>query len=296
MIGGMTLPAGAQELGSAELKCRECHAVPGLSRTDPRTGREITLTIDLDAYARSVHGSVRCYACHERGYDALPHSGPLRYPRFLCVDCHRDTESLAQLQFERRRDDLLASAHGKRAKQPFDCHDCHDPHRFELVRTQETALDRIRASNEICLRCHGPAGMRNAAFAKLANVLDEHTQLPHKRNHFRKVKCVSCHTPAESTTRHDIMGKDDMTLDCTRCHSRDSAVLEATYAQPEDRDTAARGARGTPSSADGLRGNAYVVGSSRSRVLDWLSIVGFLLVTLLVAAHAGARMLRSRKR
>jgi hypothetical protein len=281
----------AQELTRAELECRACHAVADLTKTDPITGREVNLTIDLDAYAQSDHANVRCYDCHERGYETLPHTGPRQYPRFLCVDCHRDNDKLAPLRFERRRDELLGSVHGKQAEHRFDCHDCHNPHEFRLVRARGSALDRIRAGNQICLDCHGPQSKRNVSFRDLPNVLDKHERLPHKRNHFRKVKCVSCHTPADSATRHDVRGKDEIAFECTQCHSPDSAVLQATYARPQD----AGGPALDAAQADGLRENAYVVGSSRSRLLDWISIAGFVLAALLVAAHAIARMLHSRK-
>ena len=162
--------AGAAPLEARELECRECHAVEGLTKVDTVTGEEMQLTIDLKAYAASDHGEVTCYTCHDRGYEKLPHTGPLRYPRFLCVDCHGDEQGFAELRMAQRKQDLLASAHGKQAEHRFDCSDCHDPHRFRLVREQGRALDRIEASNEVCLQCHGGDNTRLPAFAELKDV------------------------------------------------------------------------------------------------------------------------------
>lgn len=260
-------------------KCQKCHGVAGLSVTDPTTGKVTDLTVLSEVYAAGAHGGTPCSTCHLFGYDRLPHHGPRSYPRYLCVDCHENDPATKALQLPLRRDHLRASAHGKVLKHPLDCHDCHDVHSFQLVRKLPAALDRIALSNDLCLGCHGPLGGRRRGYADLPIAEQSHQRFPNPQVHFRKVKCVACHSPLDSATRHDILPAAKSVRECTDCHTRGSSRLAASYVAPGDR-------------ADRVRDNAYVVGSTRSETVDRAALTGLALMLALVVSHALARVVR----
>ncbi len=246
------------------------------------------LTVDPLEYRRSVHGRLACAECHPYGYARLPHSGPLTYPRFLCVSCHQKAGDVPQLALEERREELLGSAHGHQAERDFDCHTCHDPHLFRLVREEGAALERIRASNRLCLDCHGAAAGRKPGFEDLSASARTHGLFPNPRAHFRKVKCVSCHTVERHTRDHDVLAADHSVRECSECHGQDSPLFEDSYTNPD--------AAGLPGPAGEARDDVYVIGSTRSEGLDLIGL-GLLAMTFaLTAAHSLARQIRKGRR
>ncbi len=275
---GREAPAAVEE---ANAPCHECHAVPDLTVYDPRIDRVMILTVDPAEYRRSVHGALACAECHPYGYAKLPHSGPLTYPRFLCVSCHQEAGDIPELTLDERREELLGSAHGREAERDFTCHTCHDPHLFRLVREEGTALERIRASNRLCLDCHGAAAGRKSGFENLPASVEVHVLFPNQRAHFRKLKCVSCHTGERHTRDHDVLTAIRSVRECSECHGQDSPRFEDSYANAAS--------PGAPEPAGEAREDVYVIGSTRSEWLD-LAGLGLLATTLaLTAVHSLAR-------
>ena len=281
---GQTENLADSSVEEANAACHECHAVPEMAVFDPRTDRMVMLSVDPLDYRRSVHGQLPCAACHPSGYDHLPHSGPLSYPRFLCVSCHQEAEDVPQLALEERREELLGSAHGIQAAHNFDCHTCHDPHRFRLVREEGLALERIQASNQLCLHCHGSATGRKIGFEDQAVSTDTHGLFPNPRAHFRKVKCVSCHTGEGQTLDHDVLAADRSVRECSECHGQDSPRFEDSYI--------ARVSPGAAESAGEARDDVYVIGSTRSVWLDRIGLGLLVMVLALTLGHSLARQIR----
>lgn len=268
-------PVYALELDESSMQCQECHAATDFQVYDPVQQRNLSLTIDTAQFLRGSHGKLPCRACHERGYDELPHRGPARTVSFRCIHCHREDRAVGHLQFAEHAQELKNSVHGSLSEGKLDCDSCHDTHTFRPVREEQDPSHRISQSNSWCLRCHGPEP-RDINYPALPNILDAHSHLPNRKDHFRKVKCVGCHTPLDSPTKHDVMPKKQATRDCVACHRRDSAVLSTVYTRPGE--------------ADGdVTSNAYVVGSTRSAWLDRLSQWGFAAALLGILLHAMAR-------
>ncbi|MBO33295.1 MAG: hypothetical protein CMM74_10025 [Rhodospirillaceae bacterium] len=272
---------GAEEVAD----CQGCHSVPDLTSTDPISGVEKSIGIAQEAYDRSAHGGVDCVQCHNYGYAKLPHHGPVSFPRFLCVDCHRKEAPLPRLELDRREKEIRKSAHDQGKVGRLDCHDCHDPHRFQLVRKSKTALERVDVSNHICLTCHGRLDQRLPGYDDLPDSHTTHGRFPDAMAHFRKLKCVICHTPLDGNTRHNVLLVNEALFDCKACHTQDSAVLKANYWIPSDEthDIANENAR------QSVRENVYVIGSRRTIVLDALSFLGLFILFLVIGAHSCAR-------
>lgn len=244
----------------------------------------VILTVDPAEYRRSVHGALACAECHPYGYARLPHTGPLAYPRFLCVSCHQKAGDIPQLTLEERRDELLGSAHGREAERDFDCHTCHDPHLFRLVRDEGAALERIRASNRLCLDCHGAAAGRKPGFKDLAVTAGSHGLFPNPRAHFRKLKCVSCHTGEGDTRDHDVLAAERSVKECSECHGQTSPQFEDSYTT--------RVSPGAPESSREAQEDVYVIGSTRSAWLDRIGLGLLAGVLALTSIHFLARQIR----
>ena len=203
--------AAQAKLDEESAACQECHSVADLTMKDPQTGARRPIAIHTQEYADAVHGEVPCTGCHEHGYRGFPHSGPRVYPRMLCVSCHELDSKVARFHLEERRTELEQSVHGDEVTldgdetQPFDCHTCHDPHLFVPVSDMGDALQRIRGSNQLCLRCHG--GGARPPFDELRDIRKLHDFLPNRTDHFRKIKCVACHVDLTSLERHRVLPK-----------------------------------------------------------------------------------------
>lgn len=202
---------------------------------------------------------------------------------YLCVICHENDADLVHFRFGQRKADLQSSVHGRDAKHPLDCHTCHDPHLFRPVNDSDGALTRIAASNGICLTCHG-SNRPDTGGPELTDVSRIHELIPNYANHLRKVKCVACHSAGTSETHHEILPKEDALRDCARCHTPESQILQAVY-----------NPRG--SSPEDLAQSAYVIGSTRSPMLERLSQIGFAITLLAITGHGLARIVYAwRKR
>lgn len=278
--------AKAAPLDARSEQCQECHETEDFSVGTGSNGERLSLTVRTAAYLSSVHGRMACVDCHDRGYERHPHSGPRALPSFFCVDCHADDPRVAELDFPERKADVLRSVHGREAQHPLQCHDCHDPHTFRLVSTQRELRDGIRMSNALCLECHDPKpGQR--AFAGLTSAVPAHRTIPNPRDHMRKVKCVACHTPFVDNRTHEVLGSSDAQANCTQaCHGEEAKVLRALYVR--DRNQGER--------TDPLQRDAYVIGASRTPMLDRLSLIAFAMLLVAIAVHAMARALAAWRR
>ncbi len=268
--------------GAANAVCDECHAVPDLRFTSD-TGERKLYTIDPGRYAESAHAGARCVDCHDDGYgDTLPHSGRTTYPLYLCVDCHEGLGDLESFGLPDRREELVGSVHGKVLKPRLDCHDCHDPHVFDLVSANDAALDRIHASNALCLACHGAPAQRAFGYEALNDAAQTHDWFPNAARHLARVKCVGCHSPAGPGAGHDILPTADSLTTCEDCHSRSDPRYLGSYSVSNG---AARDGESRATALD----NVYVIGSTRSVLLDRASQIGFAFFLLLVLGHGVRR-------
>lgn len=268
--------------------CDDCHAVPDLRFTNDAGERRL-YTIAPDLYGGSAHGQALCVACHDEGYgDTLPHNGRTMYPLYLCVDCHEALGDLGELGLPDRREELIGSVHGKVLRPRLDCHDCHDPHVFDLVRDNQHPLDRIEASNALCLACHGAPDERAFGYEALNDAAQTHDYFPNPLRHLSHLKCVGCHSPAGPGAGHDVEPTADSLAVCEECHSRADPRYLGSYSVSN------RAARDEASRASAFE-NVYVIGSTRSVLLDRASQIGFLVFLILVLLHAFKRGLSQER-
>jgi predicted CXXCH cytochrome family protein len=207
----VVLPASgtaAQELDDAVYQCLICHEDPDLTM-ELADGDEMSLHVDADTYAASVHGGeLVCTDCHE-GYEEDHPSGAVFESATaykvvsydLCRTCHFDTytRTLESVHYE-----LLQMA-PEVAPVCTDCHGAHDiadPHdkQATLARSCATCHDDVFA--EYAESVHGRALVEDNVQAVPAcsdchtahSIEDPTTTAFHIRS---PEICIGCHADEE---------------------------------------------------------------------------------------------------
>ncbi|WP_246237723.1 cytochrome c3 family protein [Caldichromatium japonicum] len=276
-------------LGTTNADCLRCHRMQTLAYRDRKTGEIIDLSIDPQRFARSVHGAAACIDCHEGGFDRYPHSPESLGQRLSCLGCHEQDERLSErdYRFATIRDEFNASIHATSdapEAQGFDCHRCHDPHVFRNAQIGQPLAEIVRADNQLCLSCH-EAVRKSGSGA--------HLWLPKRDKHWAAVRCLECHTPltpAGQPVSHQILAAKDSNTDCVNCHAKESRLLDRLYRYRAENDLKGRGLW-----SQAIFNESYVVGMSRSPLLDALGLGLIALTVLGLGAHAWGRYLAYRR-
>ena len=129
------LTGNASAMDNSE--CLECHGEDDL--TASRDGHEVSLFVNQEVYALSVHGDngIACNECHGDVTDAHPDDQP-QLEKVDCSGCHEQAEAIA------------ASIHGD---QTALCQDCHGTH---AILPGDNPQSRVYALNipATCGECH----------------------------------------------------------------------------------------------------------------------------------------------
>jgi len=277
-------PDGIEQGDSPE--CMRCHWMETMAYRDRETRKIVDLSVDAHAYRQSVHAALACGDCHDRGYKHYPHRTTSADEALTCVGCHAErgddgAPDLAEIGIEYKE-----SVHAEEAPAKFDCFSCHDPHRFHPVPDTATVQEVVASNNQLCLDCHTELD---------TPVPRGHDWLPKPREHWAAVRCIDCHTPVEGRAMyqpsHVLLSGDESNQNCVECHSQGSELLTQLYSY---RVESAREDRGLVEQA--LYNDAYIIGMSRSPLIDGIGLVVILLTVLGVAAHGLGRWLGNRKR
>lgn len=266
-----TAQAGAQDLPT----CIGCH------------GPKDTV-IDPERFGASVHGSLDCSICHAEGFAEFPHRGQ-RAAAPDCSDCHADTSP--SFDFAQMAKGVKESVHVKMADPAFRCTNCHSPHYFVPATRMTDAAEAIRIANRSCLRCHAKGETERETGLSLNRLADKHRWIPNWKLHLQGAPCVACHTPRDQRTVHLILPASQALRDCATCHARNSMLVTKLYSHLASKERAERGWLNAI-----LFNNAYVVGATRNRWLDWGTVALTGLTVLGVAMHATGRWLGARLR
>ncbi|MCW5964674.1 MAG: hypothetical protein KIT83_11600 [Bryobacterales bacterium] len=270
--------------------CLRCHGMQTMGQIET-LGRIRSLAVDAEAFKSSTHGAKSCTFCHY-GFGEFPHSEKVvarRKPQ--CTSCHRG-ERYENWGFPAVKEEFDASVHKATLGDAFTCFACHDPHTFEPSRDHRTIPLTVAYSNAICMQCHQDRERMVTRFAIATAPLEAtHAFLPNRDVHWRTVRCLDCHTaPNERMVSHHILPKEEAVRNCVECHSQESRLMSKLYVHrvEEERQTA-----GFLNSV--VLNDAYVVGMTRNRYLDAVSI-GLAIITLIgIFLHALGRYLARRK-
>jgi hypothetical protein len=174
-------------------------------------GNEMSLHVDPDAFAESVHGSeLVCTDCH-RNY-ARDHPTGATFPNRrayaleayeTCKECHFDTytRTLEGVHFELLRQGMLEA--------PV-CTDCHGVHDIFDPREKHAMMSRS------CGSCHGEIYQQYAASVHARGLHDDPLQ--------QSPGCADCHTAhdiADPTTPGFHIASPEL---CIRCHGEEERM------------------------------------------------------------------------
>jgi hypothetical protein len=195
------VPNSGPALSAEDQTCLACHGQEGMSKTVGK-GESVSLHVDGQAFATSVHGPFGCVACHadidlskhpggEKSYDSARAFSIAKAG--VCSQCHEDKAKLfaGSVHASVLRTGNLAA--------PV-CTDCHGAHAV----TRKAA----RAKNVSCRKCHGA-------------IYDAYLQSPHgkasgKPGAMKAPVCADCHRAHDVSPASTGTGLRDA---CLRCHT-----------------------------------------------------------------------------
>lgn len=276
--------------------CSDCHSSQG--RLANYTDKHINIDVSIHGLARknNVKEAANCVNCHsfhkiQMGDQPTSTLSKLNYYK-NCIDCHKDNTN-----------EFLNSIHGKAllkniAEAP-NCFDCHVEHNFKkLPDLSESQLLKMGLHFDVvsknrmifCVSCHQDS-LKMAKF-NLKTIENAHKWLPNKEAHWKKVRCVDCHSSYEPPNKsHFILPKAQTLKNCVQCHRKNSILLTKLYVHESKK---AKSKYGFINGA--ILNDSYVIGSTRNQYLDKLSIILGLLVVGFIAIHGLFRWLSNKSR
>lgn len=191
----ISFPLHAQdEVDLSNKTCMECHGDSDL--TTERSGKEVSLFVDIKKFDSSVHAGLECVSCHS-GISELPHEELLPVQ---CADCHDDISNL-----------YMQSTHGKahQAKIPDapDCATCHGKHDI-LPPSDPASKTHVLNQIQICTGCHMNPEIATKYNLPGGEQIEAYKTSVHGRGVLRSgllvsATCVDCHTA------HKVLPKSD---------------------------------------------------------------------------------------
>jgi len=198
--------------------CATCHEDPEL--TTKRQGRTISLYVDFQKFAGSVHKDLDCTSCHmDADVKEFPH--PERLESVNCGTCH----DVAGEQF-------FAGIHGRALRRgaPYapTCSECHGEH---YILPSSNVQSRTYKMNipVLCGKCH----REGAPVARVYNIperdiLSNYSQSIHGEGLFKQglivtATCNDCHgnhLVLPHTNAQSTVSARNIATTCTKCHAR----------------------------------------------------------------------------
>ncbi len=207
--------------GQSDEDCLMCHGDPEL--TAERNGQSVSVFVDTNVLARSVHKKVHCISCHtDVNTEDYPHADQSKKLKAVeCGSCHKKTA----MQF-------YAGIHGQALSlnQPYapDCKECHGTH--DILSHWNTRSKTYKMNIPIlCGNCHkeGAPVARTYKIEK-HNILANYSQGIHGKGLYQSglivtATCNDCHNshlilPPESS--NSSINPKRIAHTCMKCHVR----------------------------------------------------------------------------
>ncbi len=289
--------------------CLDCHSNQTFSIYNEWTEREERrlmnplYILDTVKLAVGVHSSFNCIDCHSMDYETYPHNAELKLePMMTCIDCHGGDETYASWKFDEIEEEFHKSVHFETHGDQFTCSKCHDQHYYRATARLGGDLQEIvETNNAMCLSCHdNMVRYQQISGEQNPQIVQIHDWLPNQALHFRRVRCIECHTQVQDSllVSHNILEKEKATRNCVECHSANS-MLQASlykYQNLQSRTDADDGSKGILASIGGVNSDMsteyYLIGASR---IPFLNIIyGIILFATIagIAVHLIFRIIK----
>lgn len=140
--------------------CLVCHSDKHLYKIDAN-GKKLSLYVNPEKFAKSVHGEVGCVGCHV-GWGLQAHKSPMTdnwraTAKLACKNCHTYEFSLysQSKHYKLVKEGKTVKAEREKGRiKPPTCFDCHGNHAIVKVGAKNSPVSPQNASTEVCGKCH----------------------------------------------------------------------------------------------------------------------------------------------
>jgi cytochrome b subunit of formate dehydrogenase len=213
--------------------CLGCHGMPGFALPKP-DGSMRQLSVDKDAFLKSVHAKRNCMDCHQDITD-IPHNMTVDH-KVGCVQCHQNMWKKAQeegktKEFERlgvvveRIESYMKSVHARpsmadQSRTNATCYNCHNAHYIFPKDSAERVEARLKLP-DVCGQCH--------VKERETYLTSVHGQEVTRKGNINAAVCSDCHSShgIESPQMESI--RVSITRNCGTCHARQLKTYMGTY-------------------------------------------------------------------
>lgn len=207
----------AAALAQENEDCLACHEDNTLTKTV--NGKKISVFVDRQKLASSVHAGNKCIDCHVDLKDSdFPHKENV--DKAKCTNCH-----------ERENQDYAISLHGKATARgdklaPL-CQTCHGSHEILPVKNPKSAVTTLQIPY-VCGSCHHEGSpVQKQRSIPQANILENYTESIHGEALLKKglvvaPTCISCHSAHKilpHTDSRSTIFRNNIAETCTKCHA-----------------------------------------------------------------------------
>ncbi|MEX0326559.1 MAG: hypothetical protein AB3N33_10790 [Puniceicoccaceae bacterium] len=201
--------------------CLDCHDDPGW--TEVRKGKEVSMHVDPEVFANSLHGDFDCIDCHV-DIEEVPHADKLEHAS--CADCHDDVQ-----------DEYEHSIHG--AVQIMgngdaaSCGDCHGYHDIQPVDSIESPVFKMNLART-CARCHDNPGVTDEYRMRFPDAGSHYAESIHgqaltKSGLIVAPTCNDCHgvhNIRRAVDANSMVHHTNIDETCGQCHTGVAEVYE----------------------------------------------------------------------
>lgn len=310
-FGGVTVSNGQNSTGQNQT-CLKCHTSQTFTLYNEWTENEEKrlmnpfYILDTVQLAGGVHHSFNCIDCHSMDYETYPHDGQLKLePMMTCIDCHGGDPTYEDWQFDRIQEEFEKSVHFETHGDQFSCSKCHSQHYYRATaRTSSDIREIVDYSNKMCLSCHDNMTKYQLVSEDAKPQLVEiHNWLPNQELHFRRVRCIECHTEVQDSlmVSHNVLRKEHARRNCVECHSANSILQASLYKYQNLKTRTNEGENSQKSilsfftagsSDESFSNEYYVIGASRVPYLNTLFAIIFFATLGGIAVHTILRILK----
>lgn len=310
-FGGMFMARG-QSVPEQNQTCLKCHSTHTFTMYNDWTEQEEKrlmnpfYILDTIQLATGVHNAFSCIDCHSMEYETYPHNGELKLePMMTCIDCHGGDPNYEDWQFDRIEEEFQKSVHFETHGEQFSCSKCHSQHYYRATaRTSSNLREIVDYSNKMCLSCHdNMTRYQLVSDQENPQLVEVHNWLPNQALHFRRVRCIECHTEVQDSlmVSHNVLRKEHATKNCVECHSANSMLQASLYKYQNLRTRADAGENYQKSilglftvnrSGEDFSTEYYVIGASRVPYLNTIYAIIFFAAIAGIVVHTILRLIK----
>lgn len=205
--------AGLADESLSNESCLDCHNDPGW--TEMRKGVEVSMHVDPDIFANSLHGDFDCIDCHV-DIGEVPHADKLQHAS--CTDCHDDIEQ-----------EYRKSIHGAMKimgnGDAASCGDCHGGHDIQPVDSIESPVFKMNLART-CAKCHDNPGITEEYRMRVPEAGSHYTESIHGKAlmQYGLIVAPSCndchgvHNIRRAVDANSMVHHTNIDQTCGQCH------------------------------------------------------------------------------